>query len=305
MRLDFNILWVEDQQDRVNAQREAINRRLREEGFRLQVKFAASVDEALAHLSSDIYGDHIDLVLMDYDLGEGKRGDTGLAEVRSLFAYKDIVFYSANFVELGRLVAEQQIDGVFCSTRKDLPHEVFGLFQALVKKVLDIDHARGIVMGSSSEIDGLIFDCLTAHFTKASDVLSADAVKIISERLEKIRERFEETAGAVAAAIKVAELQDHHSVYTSIDRLNLLRKLLADLPAHQDFCDGIKTYSGQTVPKRNDLAHVRVEKGEGFSRRLFNRKGVEITGDNVRELRLELLRHQEALESLLEELGKA
>jgi len=304
MRLDFNILWVEDQQLSVFAQRDAIDRRIRGEGFRLQTQFASSVEDARQYLKSDIYGDHIDLVLMDYDLGAGDHGDDGLIEVRSAFPYKDIVFYSAQTGDLARLVADKRIEGVFCSDRTGLPDEVLGLFGALVKKVLDIDHARGIVMGSSSDIDGLIYDCLAAHFSQSNDNLSEDALKIIRSRLVEIRERFDRTATAVNVAIKVADLHDHHAVYTSIDRLNLLRKLLDEMAAHKTFCSDIKPYAAQTVPRRNDLAHVRVKK-EGFSRKLYDRKGNELTGDNVRELRLELLKHQEALESLLADLTKA
>ncbi len=65
MRLDFNVLWVEDQRSLVESQREKIALEIKKEGFRLQVEFASSVDEANRFLSNDIYGDHIDLVLMD------------------------------------------------------------------------------------------------------------------------------------------------------------------------------------------------------------------------------------------------
>jgi CheY-like chemotaxis protein len=77
MRLDFNVLWVEDNQANVHAQRDRIQALIRKEGFRLRVEFAASVDEAKKLLSEDIYGDHIDLILMDYDLGPGKKETRG------------------------------------------------------------------------------------------------------------------------------------------------------------------------------------------------------------------------------------
>lgn len=303
MRLDFNILWVEDQSNNVLSQRDAIDRKIRNEGFRLQTKFATSVDEAKQNLSEDIYGDHIDLVLMDYDLGAGSKGDQGLEEVRTVFQFKEIVFYSAGAADLAKLVAEKGIQGVFCSTRNELPTEVFGVFETLVKKVLDIDHARGIVMGSSSDIDGLIFDCLAAHFSKSEDGLSPEAIQIISSRLEEICERFQKTVAAISAATKVTELREHYSVYTSIDRLNLLRKLLKPISAHATACEVMRTYASETVAKRNDLAHVRVKR-DGFSRKLFDRRNNEISREDVRALRLELLRHQEALENLLEELRK-
>ena len=61
MRMDFNILWVENQQDLVQAQKERLELLVRREGFRLQVKFVESVDAAVASLGDDIYTDHVDL----------------------------------------------------------------------------------------------------------------------------------------------------------------------------------------------------------------------------------------------------
>ena len=303
MRIDFNILWVENQPEYVQAQRTAIDRKMRDEGFRLQVEFPRSVDEAKAYLSSDIYGDHIDMVLMDYDLGIGTRGDEGLVEVRSALPYKDLVFYSANAADLTRLVAQKEVEGVFCSTRNDLPSEVFGLFEKQIKKIVDIDHARGIVMGSSSDIDGLVFDSLGAHFRNEDGKLSDTAKRIIADQLKDIRKTFEKLAEKVEAAGTVEDLYDLHLVYTSTHRHKLLRKLFEATKERDAICQAMSSYAANTVPKRNDLAHIQVKK-EGFSRKLYNRKGDELTTESVRQLRLELLQHQEALEKLFEELSK-
>lgn len=82
MRLDFNILWVEDQPNQVNSQRESIERRMRSEGFKLQTEFASSVEEAERHLSESIFRDHVDLVLMDFELAGEANGGEGLEVVR-------------------------------------------------------------------------------------------------------------------------------------------------------------------------------------------------------------------------------
>ena len=303
MRIDFNILWVEDQPNNVQSQREAIDRRIRDEGFRLQVEFAKSVTEARPFLSSDVYGDHIDLVLMDYNLGAGESGEEGVREVREAFPYKDLVFYSAGAADLGGLVAEQQFDGVFCSTRLELPDTVLGLFNTLIKKVLDIDHARGIVMGSSSDIDGLVLDGLAERFRKDGGKLSEGARDLIRKQLMETRKSFDKAAKTLETLTHIEGLGDLHLVYTSAHRHKLLRKLLEELTGHGPLCEAMKEYATNTMPRRNDLAHVRVKK-TGFARTLHNRKGDEITRDKVRQLQLELLKHQEALEGLVEELKK-
>jgi hypothetical protein len=305
MKLDFNILWVEDQPKNVQSQRDAIDKRIRREGFRLQAEFAASVEQAMQYLSDDLYGDHVDLVLMDYDLGAGSKGDKGLLEVRKAFPYKDLVFYSAKGDGLADLVAKTGVQGVFFSARDELPDEVVGVFGTLVKKVLDIDHARGIVVGTSSDIDGLIYDCLGAHFAKSSDALSENAKQIIKKKVKERKADLDKAFKSLVAAVTVSDLDSLHAVYTSMDRLVLLRKLLGPLEPFKEPCAGLESYEQETVPKRNILAHVRVSK-KGFSRKLYDRKkGTEITRDYVRNLRLELLKHQETLEALLDQLQKA
>jgi len=297
MRLDFNVLWVEDQVNAVESQRARIDRQLRKEGFKLQVKFVVSVDEAVSCLASDIYGDHVDLVLMDYDLGRGTPGDEGLVQVRSQFAYKDIVFYSARASDISTLVAEKNVQGVYCSTRHDLPDTVEGVFLALVKKVLDIDHSRGIVMGASSDIDYQVNECLRELFDKGNDVAKKASLELISSSMKKIRTRIEKAYQKIAGISHIAELFDHHLVYTSNDRLNLLRKLLEGKRTFTTQLSLMKKYATKTIPKRNDLAHLRVQR-RGFSRKLINRAGQELTSEQMRQLRLDFLELQEMFDEL-------
>jgi len=299
MRMDFNILWVENQQNLVQSQKERLERLVRGQGFRLQVKFVESVDEAVAILGDDVFTDHVDLVLMDYDLGAGKKGDEGLAEVRHLIPYRDVIFYSSQANELLRMVLERGVEGVFCSTRDELPDRCFGVFEALIKKVVDIDHSRGIVMGTTSDIDHFVMDALVASFDRCNDDGKAAALEQVQKDLEKMRERFERAAGDIAAVKHLSELFDHHSFYTSVDRIQLLRKVLkAGAPDDHNASDAtLIKYIQEILPRRNDLAHVRVQV-EGFSRKLVNRNNIELTAADMKALRLQLLQHHESIEGL-------
>lgn len=302
MRLDFNILWVEDQKARVDAQHEKVKLLLGKNGFRCVAKFVKSLDEAQECLNSDIYGDHIDLVLMDYDLGQGGKGDDGLEYVKNVFPYKDIIFYSANAQNLLAMVAKKMsenknVQGIYCSIRDDIPSVVEGVFEALVKKVLDIDHSRGIVMGATSDIDHLVNDCLgkIAGFNDNSKL--ADALTVIRDQAQKKRTDFEEGIGKVEAVATLLELQELHGVYTSSDRLVLLAKILKMEAEHAGDVKEINLYSNTILPRRNDLAHVRVSVN-GFSRKLFNRKGEELTSEQMKLFRQELLKYQDFFDAL-------
>lgn len=301
MRLDFNVLWVEDNQNNVLAQKSAIERGIRREGFRLRVEFAASVDAATEFLSTDIYGDHVDLILMDFDLGPGKKGDEGLSEVRDIFPYKDIVFYSGmSTADLIGKASAQSVQGIFVANRDALTDVVEGVFENLVKKVLDIDHSRGIVMGATSDIDKVIFEGLSKVFDGCNEDQKNLAIQAIRERLAEKREAFEKSVEAIKAVKHVTELVDHHGIYTSDDRFRLLQKLMKKLALHSDHGDRFDGYRTTVMPRRNDLAHIRVERS-GFSRKFYDRKGLELTAADMRSLRVALLEFQEILDEVFPE----
>lgn len=298
MRLDFNVLWVEDQPDNVVDQRERIQAQIRREGFRLRVQFASSVDEATGFLSDDIYGDHIDLILMDFDLGAGKSGDEGLTEVREIFPYKDLIFYSAsNTANLSQMVRDRGIQGIFTAYRPELPDVVDGVFENLVRKVLDIDHSRGIVMGATSDIDEIIFEGLASVFDGCTEEQRQTALNAIHSRLDQKLEEFTSAVKTVKTVSHVSELADHHSIYTSDDRMRLLQKLMKTLSLHTEQRAEFEAYRSKVMPKRNDLAHIRVEQN-GFSRKFYDRKGVELLAGDMRALRVSLLDFQEILDEV-------
>lgn len=299
MRLDFNMLWVEDQPDRVEAQRKRIEMLMRKQGFKLQAKVATSIEEAKAFIGDDVFGDHIDLVLMDFDFGGGPDGEYGLGVVRDAFPYKDIVFYSAKVPqELEDIVANLKLPGVFCCHRDDLPDTVIGVFEALVKKVLDIDHSRGIVMGATSEIDGFVNEALLHVFSQADADSRTAAFKVVADQLDEIRKRFEKDCQIIAGARELSDLLSCHATYSSAHRLRLFRKLLETSGTHEVERQAMLSYAQETMPKRNDLAHVTVKRS-GFSRKIFDRKGNELTAEDMRLLRVALLDHHELFEKLV------
>ena len=304
MRLDFNILWVEDQPKRVNAQRERIEMLMRKHGFKLQTKMATSIKEATKYIGDDIYGDHIDLILMDYDFGGEPNGEAGLEMVRNKFPYKDIVFYSAHAQrDLAEFVAQNKIPSVFCCNRNDLPDTVIHVFEVLVKKVLDIDHSRGIVMGATSEIDEFVNESLICVLEKADKDTVATAFNIIEDHLNKIKEQFNKDWTRISETKGISEIIKIHNVYSSAYRLRLFMEILKRLGTYDKQQKAMLIYANDTIPKRNDLAHVTVKRN-GFSRKIFDRSEKELTTKDMRVLRSALLDHHELFEDVLRSLQK-
>jgi len=302
MRLDFNVLWVEDQTDRVRAQIRSLERKIRKHGFRFCVQFALTVEEAVGLIGDDVYRDHIDLILMDYDFGDHTNGADGLVQIRRVLPYRDIVFYSANPVNLKKQVADRQISGVDCSDRRHLPDTVEAVFEKLVRKVVDIDHSRGIIMGATSDIDHCVNKILSALFDAFDDELKKKAIAEVHSKVDKKREQFKKSEAALLELTHFNEIGNHHGLYTANDRLLLMKKIMSYTELHKDKYGQIEQYRSNVMNKRNDLGHRETERGDGFQRIFRDRRGVLITAEMMRELRVELLGHQELFDGLVSQI---
>ena len=280
MRLDFNVLWVDDQPDRIDAQIKAIKLSMFDEGFEFCAAKCRSVDEVKAKLADNVFCDEIDLVLVDWDLGGGVQGQDAIREIRDRVPYKDVVFYSAmtEADELRKLVFENNLEGVFCVRRAELVDEVVGVFESLVKKVLDLDHTRGIVMGATSDIDLLAGQCLNAlHDSLDEDARAAFVGEVLARIARKV-ESMKERSDKLNAETNFAGILKEHMLFTAYDKLRLLSTAIKQNEHASGYRGAVITYIEKVVPMRNSRELLDVVDGTA-----------PITVEEMRELRSTLL----------------
>lgn len=288
MRLDFNVLWVDDQPDRVVAQITAITKRMQEEGFHFAPTLCRSIDDVKKAIADDVFTDEVDLILVDWDLGNGVVGQDAIAEIRSTVQYKDVVFYSAQTAPdaLRKAAFDKGVEGIYCASREQLVDEVFGVFESLVKKVLDLDHARGIVMGATSDIDHIVNECLLVVHGKldqgGKDAMLKEGLAYVQKRIDA----FTKTAKKLEGATTLGEFFEAHMIFTANDRLRMLAKALnaAVFAAHKGYGPHIVAYQQKVVPDRNILGHM-VLVPEGKPASVTDSKGKAMSVEETRELR--------------------
>lgn len=302
MRLDFNVLWVDDQPNRVDSQIRAIARQMAEEGFQFNATPCQSVDDVRGRIADDVFTDEIDLILVDWDLGGGVEGQDAIAVIRESVPYKDVVFYSAQTPAstLRQLAFEKGIEGVYCATREELVAEVLGVFESLVKKVLDLDHTRGIVMGATSDIDDMVNKCLLAIQSALDEEGKQDMLKQAREQVDKRIAELSALSDELKNATTIADLFKAHFIFTANDRLRMLSRFLKTdrFKAHAGSRKSVITYMEQVVPKRNKLGH-RVLVPGGKPQVLATSEGDEISLAETRELRVIILTIRADFETLL------
>jgi hypothetical protein len=306
MRLDFNVLWIDDQPGLVAPQITAIAAHMREEGFDFKPIQQLSLEATEQYLAGNVFTDEIDLVLVDWQLGGGHEGQEAITAVREKIQYKDVVFYSGNndTDELRRLAFEAGLEGVYCATRPVLVDEVKGVFDSLVKKVLDLDHTRGIVMGATSDIDQMVLESIQAAHGKLGapeqQRLIADALAIIQQRLQELSAALAELQGNPS----MAALAQAHMLFTANDRLRMLSGALQleQFAAHHGSRASVTQYIGEVVPLRNRLGH-RVLTPEGKATAIAIGAGEQMNIDQMRDLRRLILNLRDVFRSLRDALA--
>lgn len=307
MRLDFNVLWVDDQPDRVAAQSTSIKMQMAAEGFEFNPQHCATIDQMKKAISEHVFTDEIDLILVDWDLGNNEHGEDAIELIRQIVQYKDVVFYSgqATVVELREKVFKKQLEGVYCAGRADLIDEVIGVFESLIKKVLDLDHTRGIVMGATSDIDHMVNKCLALAHGKLDDTGKAEFIERAMKRVEKQIQNITKQGIRLKDTPSVEALFEAHMLFTSDHRLRMLASIL-DMEEFAGHATGIKTvkdYREGVVRNRNTLGHV-VLVPEGKPSTVIDDAGKVVDIEQMRELRKLILSLRTEFRILLDAMQK-
>jgi hypothetical protein len=303
MRLDFNVLWVDDQPDGVATQRRAIGVKMIDEGFEFIPRLCTTIEQVDDAINSDnVFTDEIDLILVDWDLGNDIHGEDVIERIREIVPYKDVVFYSgAPTSELRRKVFDKELEGVYCVSREGLVDEVIGVFDSLIKKVLDLDHTRGIVMGATSDIDDMVKKCLTLAHNKLDEAGKAAFIELAVRRVaEKVR-GFAKKSEKLKDSPDLEALFEAHMIFQSDDRLRMLSRILgkAEFAPYSGGVETVKSYREGVVRNRNILGHA-VLVPQGKARTVMNEAGREVGINEMRELRKLILSLRAEFRALLD-----
>lgn len=305
MRLDFNVLWVDDQPDSVAAQITSIRLKMASEGFEFKPRQCTTIAQMEKAISEDVFTDEIDLILVDWDLGNNEHGEDAIERIRQIVQYKDVVFYSgqASVVELREKAYEKQLEGVYCAGRADLVDEVIGVFESLVKKVLDLDHTRGIVMGATSDIDHMVNTCLTLAHGKLDDAGKAVFIQEAMKRVEEQVANIVKLGQRIQANPSIEALFKAHMLFTSDHRLRMLARILGmnEFTAYADGITTVTAYRNGVVGERNILGHA-VLVPQGKPNEVIGDAGKVIDIEQMRELRKLILNLRADFRALLDSM---
>lgn len=269
MRLDYSILWIEDNSEFIESICDDIGEHIKECGFVPHIKIYNSIDDKdLAALNGKEY----DLMLIDYQLASvgGEFIDNGkdvIRKIRERKVYTNILFYSSDYKKIKDMVG---LDGVFIRNRDILSleqiSELYGIIDFLMEGGIDINVMRGIVMSEVAEIDMIIWNII-----KKMDC-EEEREKLCSFVKERIADRSKGLAKKSADELWENIEKKGTRYFPTMDRCDYLFKRMLNKENYEKIHGDIV----ELIRVRNQLAHTREVSFEKIDSRSLRKKIIEV-----------------------------
>ena len=270
MKITYSILWFDDTDEYYESlDLDGLKEKIESWGFDPIISLASDPDDFMSHAPFH----DIDLIVVDYNLEEYGHGEEFIKKIRDHDVYTEVIFYSANpAAQLWAAIKEKMLEGVFVANRGGEITKIEKVAEQSVRKMLDLENVRGIVMAEVGNIDHKLENIIHASITKLDDT---EQSKIYEKYKARIIDYSQSTIDKVAS-IDDRCMASLLSYCDSNKKWNLFQSIAKKHPdiKHGDIGD----YASSILKPRNFLAHGVPMKQEDGSV-LFSHNGNEFRFD--------------------------
>ena len=253
MKIEYKILWLEDDISWLRVPKNRIEREIESYGFIPLINTINDCD-----LTKMKYNDY-DLILVDYNLncGSENRGNNILTLLRNRKILAYAIFYSnTDIATLYEKVKQDKISNVSIFDRAVFNDEnidqIYEIITYYLKKDLDLNSMRGIMMSEVAKFDNKIWEILS----KITDVESL--IPYVRCRTKIQKTDFDNMSNEVLRE-KLISKNDSTAFLTSSMRSkllkNLIKKMSKDSDVYNSSYESLKVFYDEIIKERNALAH--------------------------------------------------
>ena len=282
MKLDYNILWFEDDIKSFNDKKIFIKSIL--DDFNLN--FPEPRHEIDGKNIDTINYSKYDLIIADMNLAKQEKAMSLLDKIRKQNIFTEVLFYSSDGEKAVRNeLANYDIDGAYCSGRniEDFEFKAREVIQTIIKKTQDLVNLRGLVMSEVSELDSLMEDIILKYYStknlnsKEWEKFKSKIIKNAQDSLKKrLLPKYEEIEKNGTTEKKPLCSKDCIHIWYNANDINEILKdfefdsakkahtiheIIKELGCSTNFA--FSKYKDEIINVRNDLAHSKSEIRDG------------------------------------------
>jgi hypothetical protein len=297
MRLNYYILWVEDDDSWYKTTSELFCETIFDSSFNPIIERKKSLDEVIEDIN-DSGLKKFDILLIDFNLRNSKSGDSIIDYIRNHNIYTDIIFYSSDKQLIVDSIKEHLFEGVYHSDRKEIEDKFEKVFKTTIKKIEEINSMRGLIVGETSELDALIEEHLNYYIEPPFidkfniDKFLEDKVFLkLGEKLSFLKDEY--------SNIGLKGILPH---IEAIRKWELLRGILKVNKDHKSYISEFlllnARYQDDVIQIRNKFAHAQVivkDDGKEVLKALIGNEHFEFDHESFKKIREDLINHRNSL----------
>jgi CheY-like chemotaxis protein len=255
MKLDYTILWIDNDPEIITVKCPEIKKYLDEQWFNLDLVFEKS-DQNLFRI---LENKDVNLILIDYNLSQKKKGDEIIEDLRQKEIFTDVVFYSAqdSFVK----ETKPHLDGVFYSPIGNLVDKTKTVINVTLKKNQDLNNIRGLFIAETIDLTMQIEDLISKILCLNVEQLTFFVHQIIRDEFFNDVSKYKIVRRFFADAILVIDEKIKSASAEEQKELNSLKERIRN--TDEEFGH----FRKEVIELRNALAHAR--RSESNRRNLF------------------------------------
>ncbi len=288
MKLNYNILWIDDTPKWVESIEPSLKEHIDELGYRLNIM----LEKNGANIVEAIKNPELDLIIVDFQLPKVTGKDL-IDTIRKKHVLVEIVFYSQAGNPKDKFATAP--DGVYFTSREDAEERITAVIDLTLKKAQDINNIRGLVIAETIDIETKLGDVLVRCFGDQGtlfrerlldpDMALFDFGKkdrllqgILKDRITELNKQIAEGKGGEQAKKMVAALKELKAVY--------------------------KLFPDEVIHPRNTMAHVEKQWDENgkciLKSRVKGHRPICVDHEWCMKARKDLIKHMYNLGLILE-----
>lgn len=263
MRIDYNILWFENDEGWLKQATKGISNLLEDYGFRLNEnsqKDGSKIEELIQ--SIQLKALDIDMIFMDFKLSGDVNGEKLIEVIRKKNLYTEILFYSQD--ENVKQVIESNygsVEGIYYSGRDNFRDKAKEVIWHTIKKVEDVESMRGLIMGATSEIENLMKE-ITLEYIDVCDECAKNIIAkpIFEEVGRSVKEKFEKHSKC-HPSLNLKELAKDNAMFDANKKAHAIQAIINEIK-HPDLEHLVGNAFYESISEmilvRNKFGHCKV-----------------------------------------------
>lgn len=253
MRIEYKILWVEDNKSWYETTKELFAETLDELGFKLIAKRCENIEEVKVEIQKNWLKEY-DLFLVDFTLKNSETGDQIIEFIRSINEQPiltDIIFYSSAVENVRESMHRLGLEGVYSADRNEIDSKFDLVVNTTIKKVQDINNMRGLVMAEVAELDLKMIELLKSY---VCNLQLKQKEQFIDKRKQSVLKSLNEMIRNFNN-ISDDSIFEHRDFNTNHKWRSV--KNIAENIGDREIISKLQDYESDIIKKRNKLAHVK------------------------------------------------